>query len=177
MEKCSLQQSTFLLVGCTDLLVFDFYNPSRKELVHIKYVLIKDSLAVGMRGTYWSNQCMNRVRGSCTWEYMITCWCLSNVYTSLRQASEWGMHGLQGSFSCIKKRLPTHCSQRRLVVESIILIHNFRTEIMGSNQIKTMLDPEYKWYINLEGYDRIRQYYLHPEDFELGVDEDDDDLH
>ncbi len=58
----------------------------------------------------------------------------------------------------------------------IILIHNFRTEIVGSNQIKTVFDPEYKWYINLEGYDRISQYYLRPEDFKLGVDEDDNNF-
>ena len=50
-----------------------FYNPSKKESVHIKYVSIKDSLAVGMRGTYWSDQCMNRVQGSCTQEYEILC--------------------------------------------------------------------------------------------------------
>jgi hypothetical protein len=31
---------------------------------------------------------------------------LSNVYTSLRQASEWGMRGVQGSFLKCKKRLP-----------------------------------------------------------------------
>ena len=60
-EKCSSQQSTFLVVEQTDLVVFDFYNPSRKESVHIKYVLIKDSLMAGMHGTYWSNQCMNWV--------------------------------------------------------------------------------------------------------------------
>ncbi len=87
------------------------------------------------------------------------------------------MHGLQGSFPRIKKRLPTHCSQRRLVVESIILIHNFRTEIVGLNQIKTVFDPEYEQYINAQEYDRTRQYYLHPDDFELEIDENDVDLH
>ena len=40
-----------------------------------------------------------------------------------------------------------------------------------------MFDPEYEEYIDAEEYDRIRQYYLHPEDFELRVDENDDDLH
>ena len=87
------------------------------------------------------------------------------------------MHGLQGSFPHIKKHLPTHCSQRRLVVESIILIHNFKTEIVGLNQIKTVFDPEYEQCINLEGYDRISQYYRRPEDFELKIEENDVDLH
>jgi hypothetical protein len=30
--------------------------------------------------------------------------CLSNVYVSLCQASEWGMIGLQGTFPCCKKK-------------------------------------------------------------------------
>ena len=33
--------------------------------------------------------------------------CLSNVYTSVRQASKWGMRGLQGTFPRCKKRLPS----------------------------------------------------------------------
>jgi hypothetical protein len=32
--------------------------------------------------------------------------CLSNIYVSLCQASEWGMRGLQGTFPWCKKRLP-----------------------------------------------------------------------
>ena len=75
---------------------------------------------------------------------------VSNVYTSLRQSSEWGMHALQGSFPRCKKRLPGDFRQRRLVLESIILIHNFRTDIVGSNQIKTVFDPEER-YSNLDG--------------------------
>jgi hypothetical protein len=41
---------------------------------------------------------------------------ISNVRTSLRQASEWGMHGLQGTFPRCKKRLPSDSEQRRLVL-------------------------------------------------------------
>ena len=48
---------------------------------------------------------------------------------------------------------------------------------MGLNQIKTVFDPEYEQYINLEGYDRISQYYLCQEDFEIEFDENDVDLH
>ena len=56
---------------------------------------------------------------------------MSNVYTSLRQASEWGMRGLQGSFPRCKKRLPlpSDKDKRRRVLECIIFIHNFRTEV------------------------------------------------
>ncbi len=46
----------------------------------------------------------------------------SNVHTSLQQASEWGMRGLQGSFPCCKKRLPSDATKQRLVIEGIILV-------------------------------------------------------
>ena len=77
---------------------------------------------------------------------------VSNVHPSLHQASKWGMHGLQGSFPCCKKRLPTKSRKRRIVLESIVLIHNYRTELVGSNQIKTVFDPEYERVIKLDGY-------------------------
>jgi len=100
---------------------------------------------------------------------------LSNVYTSLRQASEWGMRGLQGSFPRCKKRLPSNSLMRRRVIESIVLIHNFRTECIGLNQIKTVFDPEYERYQTLEGYDRISQYYLRPGDYNTDDEVDSDD--
>ena len=88
---------------------------------------------------------------------------VSNVYTSLRQSSELGMGGLQGLFPCYKKCLPSDFRWRRLVMESIVLIHNFRTDIVCSNQIKTVFDPEYERFITLDGYDRISNYYLQPQ--------------
>ena len=53
----------------------------------------------------------------------------SSVHVSLRQASEWGMRALQGSFSRLKARLS--------LILSILLLHNFRTQYMGLNQIAT----------------------------------------
>ena len=90
---------------------------------------------------------------------------ISNVYTSLRQASEWGMRGLQGSFPRCKKRLPTDNLQRRRIIEAIVFIHNFRTELVGLSQIQSVFDPEYERSITLEGYDRIASYYLRPGDY------------
>ena len=84
----------------------------------------------------------------------------SNVYTSLRQASEWGMRGLQGSFPRCKKRLPGNTLKRKRVIESIVLTHNLRTDLVGQNQIKTVFDPEYCCYVNISGYDRIKRYYF-----------------
>ena len=90
---------------------------------------------------------------------------VSNIYTSLRQASEWGMHGMQDSFPWCKKYLHTECNKHRLVLELIILIHNYRTELVGLNQVNTIFDPKYKWVVNLEGYDGISQHHLWLEDF------------
>ncbi len=50
---------------------------------------------------------------------------ISNVHTSLHQAGEWGMRGLQGTFPRCKKRLPSDPALRCLVIEAIVLIHNF----------------------------------------------------
>ncbi len=91
---------------------------------------------------------------------------LSNVYTSLRQASEWGMRGLQGTFPCCKKRLPSDKEKRCRVIECIILVNNFRTELVGHNQISEVFGPEYERVMNINGYDRIRQYYLQPGDYD-----------
>ncbi len=50
---------------------------------------------------------------------------ISNVYTSLHQASEWGMRLLQGTFPRCNKRLPSNATKREKVIQSIVLIHNF----------------------------------------------------
>ena len=96
---------------------------------------------------------------------------LSNVYTSLWQASEWGMQGLQGTIPQCKKWLQSDCIERRLVLENIIYVHNFWTHIVGHNQIQTVFDPEYENVINIQGYNRIERYYYCPGDYET----DDDD--
>jgi hypothetical protein len=65
------------------------------------------------------------------------------------------MRGLQGTFPRFKKRLPGNPVKRKLVIQSIVLVHNFRTEIVGLNQIRTVFYLEYERYISLYGYDRI----------------------
>jgi len=94
-------------------------------------------------------------------QYLLT---ISNVYVLLHQASEWGMRGLQGAFPRFKKRLPGNAFKQSLVIQSIVSIHNFRTEIVGLNQIRTVFDPEYERYISLRGYDRICRYYFSHDD-------------
>jgi len=84
---------------------------------------------------------------------------MHNIYVSLRQASEWGMRGLQGSFSRLKSRLTSNKKKRYNIVAGIVLLHNFRTDYVGLNQIATVFNIHYDNYINLEGYDRIARYY------------------
>jgi hypothetical protein len=80
---------------------------------------------------------------------------------------------LQGTLPRCKKWLPSDSFQRRQVIEAIVYIHNFRTEIVGLIQIKTVFDPEYEWYQTLEGYYRISQYYLELGDYNTDDDEED----
>jgi hypothetical protein len=96
---------------------------------------------------------------------------ISNVHTSLWQASKWGVRGLQGTFPCCKSHLPSNSEQRRLVLEAIILVHNFCTDYVGYSQIKTVFDSKYVWCKNLYGYDRIAQYYFRPGDYDSKVGE------
>jgi hypothetical protein len=77
-----------------------------------------------------------------------------------------GKSGLQGTFPRCKKHLPSDKDKRRHVLECIILVHNFRTEIVGHNQISAVFAPEYKRVINIHGYDSIRRYYLEPGDYD-----------
>ncbi len=45
-------------------------------------------------------------------------------------------------------------------------MNNFRTELVGHNQISEVFGPEYEQVMNINGCDRIRQYYLQPGDYE-----------
>ncbi len=81
------------------------------------------------------------------------------------------MRGLQGTFPRWKKHLPSDHEQRRLVLEAIVLVHNYWTELVGYNQINMVFDAEYVCIQNLNGYDRIAQYYFLPGEY----DSDDND--
>jgi hypothetical protein len=102
---------------------------------------------------------------------------ISNVHTSLQQAREWGVRGLQGTFPRLKRRLPSDDNKRRIVLESIVYVHNLRTDIVGKNQIKTVFDPEYERIHSLEGYDRIRQYYFQPGQYDTDDNDDSEQQH
>jgi hypothetical protein len=80
-------------------------------------------------------------------------------YTSLRQASEWGMKGLQGTFTRLKSRLTSNHTKRGCIIKCIVLLSNFRTHFVGWNQIKTGFDPHYDAFVRIENYDRILRYF------------------
>lgn len=57
--------------------------------------------------------------------------------THLRQCSEWGNNVLTGVFRRLKTKLPTENIHRGYIMWCSILLHNWRTETVGRNQIKT----------------------------------------
>lgn len=81
------------------------------------------------------------------------------TYVSLRQSSEWGTRALQGTFSRLKARLTSDNYKRYQTILSIVLLHNFRVDLVGLNQISTVFNPHYEQYVNFENYDRISRYF------------------
>lgn len=62
--------------------------------------------------------------------------------TSMRQASEWGMRGLQGSFPRLKDRfIYEERGDRKLMLEMIPRLYNFRTRTVGISQIQSVYMP------------------------------------
>jgi hypothetical protein len=67
---------------------------------------------------------------------------LNRQATSLRQMSEWGMRGLQASFPRLKDRLRYEESgERKIIIQMIVLLYNFRAAQVGQNQIKSVFYP------------------------------------
>jgi len=66
--------------------------------------------------------------------------------THLRQASEWGNNVLTGVFRRLKNELPTDNVHRATILWTAVLLHNFRTETMDRNQIKTYFNEVVKKY-------------------------------
>ena len=58
------------------------------------------------------------------------------------QAAEWGMRALQGSFPRLKCRMVyEERGERQLILESIVLLYNWRANTVGINQIRTTFMP------------------------------------
>jgi hypothetical protein len=64
---------------------------------------------------------------------------------SFRQAAEWGMGGLQGSFGRLRVPLQVaYANLRGDLLETIIRLFNLRTRRIGYNQIRTVYMPIWK---------------------------------
>lgn len=62
--------------------------------------------------------------------------------TSMRQAAEWGMRGLQSSFPRLCDRMVFETrGERRISIKMMILVYNLRARMVGINQIKNFYMP------------------------------------
>jgi hypothetical protein len=72
--------------------------------------------------------------------------------TSLRQAAEWGMRGLQSAFPRIKQPMKYETKgERRLILINVQMLYNYRCFHVGLNQIKTVYFPEWNKNHNADG--------------------------
>lgn len=63
--------------------------------------------------------------------------------TSVRQAAEWGMRALQGSFPRLKDRFIYETNgERKVMLWVAVLLFNFRTRLVGLNQILSTYMPQ-----------------------------------
>ena len=64
---------------------------------------------------------------------------------SFRQSAEWGMRSLQGSFGRLRVPLEVgYMDQRGDLLETCVRLQNFRTRLVGINQIRSVYMPIWK---------------------------------
>jgi hypothetical protein len=64
---------------------------------------------------------------------------LNEQVVSARQAAEWGMNSLQGSFARLKLPLPASNHQFRFdLLQCVVRLHQIRTRLVGINQTRTV---------------------------------------
>jgi hypothetical protein len=62
--------------------------------------------------------------------------------TSLRQATEWGMRAIQGSFPRLKDRIHYETNgERKVFLQLLPLLYNYRTNMVGLNAIANTYVP------------------------------------
>ena len=67
---------------------------------------------------------------------------VQNQATSVRQMAEWGMRGLQASFPRLKDRITyEERGDRRLTLELIVMLYNYRASVVGLSQIQSVFMP------------------------------------
>lgn len=80
--------------------------------------------------------------------------------TSVRQAAEWGMRGVQGAFPRLSMRMTTDNRSRHVILEIVFRLFNARTRLMNVNQIKTVYSVDYfPTVFAKKQYEHLRKYY------------------
>jgi len=80
--------------------------------------------------------------------------------TSARQAAEWGMRSLQGTFSRLKTRLTHDCEKRRRVIQCCLHLYNLRVRRIGLIQTRTVYERYWKdGVIDDPAFDRVDNFY------------------
>jgi len=83
-----------------------------------------------------------------------------NKVLSIRQAAEWSMRAIQGSFARLK--LPLHWDDqvRASIIYCVLHLHNYRVRMDGINQVATVFDPDWvPGFLSDNTNDRIARYY------------------
>lgn len=62
--------------------------------------------------------------------------------TSARQAAEWGMRGIKGSFSRLNDQLPYEKDLRLLILNVIVRLYQLRVRLMNVSQIRKVYNNE-----------------------------------
>jgi DDE superfamily endonuclease len=70
---------------------------------------------------------------------------INSAATSMRQAAEWGMAALQGSFPRLTDTFPYEDGpgERLETLKMIMLLYNFRCKYVGLNQLRNTFVPEW----------------------------------
>ena len=74
-------------------------------------------------------------------------------------------------FPRCKKHMPSDTALYCLVIEAIVLVHNYRTELVAYSQIQTVFDPEYVRSENLQRLQHISQYYFCLGEYDSEIDD------
>jgi DDE superfamily endonuclease len=68
---------------------------------------------------------------------------VNNEATAVRQLSEWGMRGFQSSFPRLKEKIKyEERGERKIMLNLMVLLYNFRVSKVGQNQIRSVYMPQ-----------------------------------
>ena len=103
------------------------------------YRVVADSAFIRWRPSILiSNQNSMNPRTGC----MIANPSVNRAATSVRQMSEWGMRAVQGSFPRVKDKIKWEDrGERKLLIQLVVYLYNYRSNRVGLNQIKTTFMP------------------------------------